>query len=229
MAKKYPKLSSILKKLLFEKNMNAADLAREIEIPQPTIHRLVSGKSTRPYKRSLEPIAEYFSISVSDLLGEPNSTMNPWKNNSSNTVGNNVKNIPIISWLKTHKFEQTSTNSNHFVVTTGDISACCFALITEDYSMEPLFTKNSILLFDCQKKPIDRSYVLVELAETEKPIFRQLIMDGDMSYLKALNPDLSHTKRKLNNTDKIIATLFESRFNHNQQNFENLIEEVKEC
>jgi plasmid maintenance system antidote protein VapI len=40
MAKKHLHLGQILKKLLFDRAMKAADLAREINIPPPTIHRL---------------------------------------------------------------------------------------------------------------------------------------------------------------------------------------------
>ena len=47
--------------------MKPMDLARELDIPQPTIHRIVSGKSTCPHERSLIPIADFFNISVEDL------------------------------------------------------------------------------------------------------------------------------------------------------------------
>jgi transcriptional regulator with XRE-family HTH domain len=70
MAKKYFQLSTILKRLLFKKDMKPVDLARELNMPQPTIHRLVTGKSTRPYKSSLEPIAKYFDVTVDQLIGE---------------------------------------------------------------------------------------------------------------------------------------------------------------
>ncbi len=50
-------LDEILSRLLFEKKMRAMDLARELNIPQPTIHRIATGKSTTPHIGTLEPNA----------------------------------------------------------------------------------------------------------------------------------------------------------------------------
>ncbi|MFN7097692.1 MAG: S24 family peptidase [Gammaproteobacteria bacterium] len=225
MAKKYPQLSAILKKLLFEKNMKAVDLAREVNLPQPTIHRLVTGKSTRPYKNSLQPIADYFSLSIEQLLGETESKDNPWQhNNSSNQQ--NIHTIPIIPWLSTQLLDSARNESKYSIVTSGNISANCFALLVHDYSMEPLFAKNSILIFDSEKQPTDRSYVLVKLKDVEKPIFRQLLIDIDKRYLKAINPDLNPSLRELTNEDSIIAVLFESRVSFNQDNIEYALEDL---
>ena len=69
MAKKYLNLGKILKKLLLERDLKPADLSRAVHIPPPTIHRLITGKSTRPYASSLKPIADFFSISVEQQLG----------------------------------------------------------------------------------------------------------------------------------------------------------------
>ncbi len=67
MAKKYLSLGKVLKKLLFERDLKPADLAREVNIPPPTIHRLITGKSTRPYESSLKPIAKFFQFQLNSL------------------------------------------------------------------------------------------------------------------------------------------------------------------
>ena len=87
MAKTYPKLGATLKKLLFDKNMKPSDLAREVNLPPPTIHRLVTGKSNRPYQSSLAPIAAFFNITVEELTGEAEPTQH-----------NKADHIPIITW-----------------------------------------------------------------------------------------------------------------------------------
>ena len=56
-------LSWLLNK--FKTNPNA--LQQITNIPQPTIHRILSGESKDPRTSTLQPLARYFGISVSDL------------------------------------------------------------------------------------------------------------------------------------------------------------------
>ena len=227
MAKKYPKLGSILKRLLFEKDMRPVDLARELDIPQPTIHRLVVGKSTRPYKSSLEPIAKYFDISVDQLLGEE-PLLAEWQPETSAPQSLQafiIKTVPVIKWSSFSNLDIARQQAEKQIAITGSISDDCFSLLMYDHSMEPMFPKGTILIFDPQKKPLDRSYVLVKLEGKESPIFRQLLVDIDNQYLKPLNPDLNAYKmRLLDEKDVIIATLFESRNNYSPDEEDTLVE-----
>lgn len=217
MAKRYTKLSQILKKLLFDKGMSGADLARAVNMPIATIHRLVSGASTRPYKKSLEPIAEYFSISTDQLLGE--EPIFDW-HSSDLVLSGNIKPqfLPVIEWNEANKISSINAFSkNRKISLIGDVSKESFALIMNDHSMEPLFPKDTILLFDPKQKPTDRSYVLANLKDRSLPIFRQFITDIEHNYLKPLNPDL---KMILATEDtEIIACLIESRINHEPKNY----------
>lgn len=225
MAKKYLKLSTTLKRLLFDKNMKPIDLARELDLPQPTIHRLVTGKSTRPYKSSLEPIAHYFDISVDQLLGEE-PLLAEWQapEPSAHALQNIViKTVPVIPWQSITELAVARSKAKKQLAITGNISDECFAILMNDHAMEPLFTKGTILIFDPNKKYVDRSYVLVKLANKDQFIFRQLLVDVDQSYLKPLNPDTAIYKmRLLNADDTIVATLFESRTNFDTDD-ENLL------
>ena len=220
MAKKYVALGNTLKKLLFERNMKPVDLARQINLPPPTIHRLITGKSTRPYQSSLKPIANFFSITVDQLLGE--EPLTKIEIGDTDTIEkNDLKTIPVLSW----GIPNGSTNVESFnkrIVVSNDISDKSFALIMADTSMEPLFQQGSILIFDPCVQYQDRSYILVELFDSRLYVFRQLLIDADHKYLKPLNPDLSTFKmRLLNNNDKIVACLVEARYNFQTQNSPN--------
>jgi SOS-response transcriptional repressor LexA len=221
MAKKYPKLSSTLKNLLFHKDMKTMDLARALDIPQPTIHRLVTGKTTRPYRSSLEPIADFFDISVDQLLGEtpmPSAASTPPSPLS-------VKTIPIIHWENAHATEAQHREPLSEIIVSGDLSTDTFALVMMDTSMEPLFPKMSLLIFDPSATLHDRSYVLVQLAHQTTPIFRQLLIDADQRYLKPLNADLNAFQMRLmNDDDQIIATLVESRLTHRASDLQKIME-----
>ena len=216
MAKKYPKLASILKRLLFERDIKPIDLARAVDLPPPTIHRLVTGKSTRPYESSLKPIADYFSIEVAQLLGEKPFSSDEQEyileKKADSSEKSHISSVPLIPWNNLDNPE--SKESYDDVPFIGTISQDGFATIMPDTSMEPFIQRSSIIIFDPLIKPTDRSCILVKLHETKAHVLRQLLIDADNQYLKPLNPDLSTFQmRLLHKSDAVIACLVEIRFN----------------
>lgn len=191
--------------------MNSADLARKVNLPVPTIHRLVTGKSTRPYRSSLEPIAEFFSINVDQLLGEQ-----PLSDKQTSNNNNTTKYIPIIKWQDIENQTPKKDIHEKVIVGTNQISNKSFCVTMPDSSMEPLFPENSQLIFDESITPKDRCYVLVKLNNCDKIVFRQLLIDSDTKYIKSLNPDLNKfPMRIIDDNDTIIAVLAESRLVYN--------------
>lgn len=223
MAKKYLELGEILKKLLFDRSMKPVQLAREIGIPPPTIHRLITGKSTRPYQSSLKPIADFFSISIEQLLGEKPLSATA-ENPQNKIITDKFRTISINEWAA--PLEEVRYSTSKKIIVSSDISNHAFALIMPDTSMAPLFQVDSILIFDPTAKPHDRSYVLVKLHDLNTYVFRQLIIDISHQYIKPLNPDLNVFKmRLLDQKDRIIACLVEARYNyqsHNKNYLENI-------
>jgi transcriptional regulator with XRE-family HTH domain len=206
MKENYPKLGAVLKRLLFQKDIRGADLARAVDLPLPTIHRLLTGKSTRPYQSSIKPIADYFGITPEQLLGVQPLFPDEKLDKPAKAAATAFQLIPIWSWQDlseaSPKAEQT--------LAVGNMSADAFALIMPDFSMEPLFEKGCTLIFDPQVKPVDRSYVLLKTANTY--VFRQLLVDAEHQYIKSLNPDISATSmRLLGDDDRIMACLVETR------------------
>lgn len=207
MAKKYLKLGHTLKKLLFERNIKPVELSREVQLPPATIHRLITGKSTRPYESSLKPIADFFSVSVDQLLGESPLT------SELTTHNNRMRFLPLISWKNIFHFfyEQKAHIEDEQIPFLGKAGKNAFATVLSDSSMEPQFPKNTILIFDSEQEGADRSYVLAKL-EDNIFVFRQLLIDGDHQFLKPLNPDLNVFKmRILGKKDEIVAVLVEAR------------------
>lgn len=216
MAKKYLKLASILKRLLFERDIKPIDLARAVDLPPPTIHRLITGKSTRPYASSLKPIANYFSIEVAQLLGEKplpaDKEPRSLENNLHSLEKSHVTSVPLIPWNNLNNLENKESYSK--IPFVGSISKMGFATIMPDTSMGPFIQRDSIIIFDPLIKPTDRNCILVKLHETKAYVLRQLLVDADHKYLKPLNPDLSTFKmRLLHKNDEIVACLLETRFN----------------
>lgn len=62
---------SILQKnldwLIKQKKTSPYELQRVTGVPQPTIHRIQTGESSDPRTKTLQPLADYFGVSVADL------------------------------------------------------------------------------------------------------------------------------------------------------------------
>jgi transcriptional regulator with XRE-family HTH domain len=62
-------LSSVLASLMSQHRLTSSELARQTGIAQPVIYRLVTGTTENPQIMTLKPIADYFKISIDQVLG----------------------------------------------------------------------------------------------------------------------------------------------------------------
>lgn len=206
-------ISATLRKLMFNKNMKVIDLARAAKIPQPTLQRIVSGGCTRPHMSSLMPLADFFSITIDQLLGhEPIA----WLDNVHQHLENmGIRQVPMLDWhaaanSSTILAEKQAKPPN--ILTESQLSSDAFALTVKDSSMEPLFPVGTNIIFDPHKPIRDRHYVLIALAHYHEAVFRQLILDADNYFIKSLNPDLNHFRMQaLNKDDRILGVLVEAK------------------
>lgn len=53
--------------LMADRKTNPYDLQRATGVPQPTIHRILTGESSDPRTKTLQPLADYFGVSVAEL------------------------------------------------------------------------------------------------------------------------------------------------------------------
>tara|TARA_R110000868_G_scaffold410505_2_gene698756 strand:- start:7264 stop:7953 length:690 start_codon:yes stop_codon:yes gene_type:complete len=192
--KKVSKISEILSQLMFEHKLKITELARRVDLPQPTVHRIVNGTSPNPHHTSVKRLADYFDITIAQLRGEE-----PLESLQSTPDG----------W--THvKFWPTDSIAER-TLTDVSISENSFAIYVNDSSMEPLFPREALLIVDGDKLANDRDYLIVKLHKSETPLFRQLIVDGNVHYIKSLNPDLEQKLFPLTDKDEILGVVVQSR------------------
>lgn len=209
MTTEYLTISKILRQLMFDRDIRPIDLARDLNMTAPTIHRIVTGQSKNPHKSSLQPIAEYFGITVDQLVGKE-----PIKPSTKDLVklssNNDSKIIKLILWEELDNLGEIHNHTEELVV--ADVSDKAFALVNHDHSMEPVFRKNTTLIFDPESPVTDRSYILIKLAPSGIYVFRQIIIDIEQKFIKSMNPDIStNSLRLINTNDTIIARLVEVR------------------
>jgi len=81
-------LAVILTRLIASHGLTSAELARRTGIAQPVIYRLMSGETINPQVLTLKPIADYFKISIDQLLG----FVSPSKNHFSDMLIHDMHN-----------------------------------------------------------------------------------------------------------------------------------------
>jgi len=62
-------LSSVLSYLMSRQGIKSAELARKTGVGQPVIHRLMTGATDNPQISTIKPIADFFGVSLDQLVG----------------------------------------------------------------------------------------------------------------------------------------------------------------
>lgn len=202
-------LGTNLKNLLIKAQLSENELARRTGVSQQIINRILSGENTNPKIATLAPLAKYFTISISQLIGdELLSTIN--------IDEPEIKKVSLLDWaiLEKYSLNKILEGSNTKISVDFETTKNMFALKIIDDSMEPKFSQNTLLIFDSEKTPLNGDFVLIKLANN-KIIFRQLLLKKHSSYIKSLNPnDEDFTLRFFEKDWKYLGTLIQSRIDY---------------
>jgi SOS-response transcriptional repressor LexA len=109
---------------------------------------------------------------------------------------------PLMSWDQAAEHSKVdgkfTDNAEAWLPCPVICSKDTFVLSVAGVSMEPKFHEQDLLYVDPHVAAVHRKYVVVRLAESNQAFFRQLIIEGNRQYLKALNPDWPNRIVELN-------------------------------
>ena len=88
-----------------EHHISIVELAATTGIPKANISRLINHQNSNPTLSSIFPIAKYFKISVSELIGDPIYQANDTKN-VSRQIKNNIKS-QFKEYIDNFEFEES--------------------------------------------------------------------------------------------------------------------------
>jgi SOS-response transcriptional repressor LexA len=203
-------INEILGRLMFQRRIRTADLARRTNVPQPTLSRIMSGMTANPHQSSLEAIAKFFELTVSQLKGHQPI---PWLDPITPEAAGWTQ-IPLLTWEQATNWTdgRCDLSDNELLFTDVKVGNRAYALTVKDASMEPQFSKDTLLIIDPDKIPKDRSYVVATLKNYSEILFRQLLIDGPSQYLKPISPDFDRFKMMLlEKGDYISGVLVQAR------------------
>lgn len=158
---------------LIDNSVSESDLARALNLPYNTIHRLVSGHTTDPRISTLKLIASYFNVSLDTLL-----------NQNEKCTSAAPQTVPIVTWeqLSDVAFLKTINNQNWDnwlpipLVSIDNLSLNAYALESRP-SMQPRFPIGTFFIIDPDCKPMDGDLILVKIKINNAVSLRELIID----------------------------------------------------
>lgn len=208
------KLGKNLKSLLSKSNLSENELSRRTGVPQQIINRILLGQNKNPKIATLIPLANYFMVSVSQLIGDE-----PFNNKETNLNVTHVgwNEVPIIEYNIINPFilNELITKATSKILVDIQINPGCFAVKLEDNSMEPKFPKGALLTFDSTRKIANAIFGLVYIYSERKTVFRQIFIKHEKIYIKCLNPIFSCYKiKEICSEDKCLGMLIQSKIDY---------------
>lgn len=199
------KFNENIKKLLERESINASTLARNINVAERNLYRLISDKNSNPTLSSLRPIAKFFNVSVSQLIGEDVLNFD-----NASYSRRTISNIPLIelSELTAIIESHEESNARETISTDATVSDKSFAFRINHGGLEPCFPKGSIVVIDTNRNYSHGNFVLIISDNEKMPQMREIISDGSDICLKSANPALSQIKMsRLSTNDKVLGVV----------------------
>lgn len=199
-----------LQRLIQINKLTEAALSRKTGIAQPTLHKILTGKTNDPRLSTLKMLAKYFCTTIDRLSCRQiidTDIMIP-----QGGV------IPILSWSKcTNGLNQDTNkfNENQQYMFYEENAKCKFALISK-HCMESRFPLGTILIINRAQEASDGDFVIVHYPNTKEATIRKIHIDGPDQILLTLNGDISKQIEDVNLSKFIIGTLIQTRFNYKQ-------------
>lgn len=198
-------IKDILQTLVDNAGMSEAELARKIKIPTATFNKIKTGKITDPRSSTLKTIANYFGLSVDQLLGYAPII------STEQATSLYVPILSIDKIIETNINELTYINHNSWVSFNSNVKLLGHKMVAfkvNGDAMLPLFDENTLAIIDCDQKGESRQYVLTHIKSSNDIVLRQLVCDGNFRVLKPLNPLFSSIS--LTEEDNILGVIINS-------------------
>ncbi|MDR3478614.1 MAG: helix-turn-helix domain-containing protein [Gammaproteobacteria bacterium] len=189
----FDKLCDNLNLLMTEAHISADELGRRTGIPASTIKKIRNRYNPNPTLSTLLPLAQYFSITLGQLVGEESLL----KGNTAGlpqTKHKTMRHLPILSWKEALCSRDSMSGELHVNVTTEyDFSQGAYALVVEDEDLENI-SKGTILLIDPLLGAEHRDFAIIYKEGQQLPTLKQILYDDEQIYLKPLVQGYSITR-----------------------------------
>lgn len=187
-------LREIIRVLMQENRLDDMSLSEATGVALTSLSRMKNDSSANPTIASLQPIADYFGLTISQLIGETSLnkayTIKPRKNESMT-----IKQVPVIDWDSVDAFLAGElADFGQWVPTSYALGDQVFALIVPSPNWGKLFVQGACVVFDKEATVKDNDYALIFSQTTKQYFVKQVIAEGSELYLKSLNTEINVTQ-----------------------------------
>lgn len=194
--------------LISERKMSPYEVQRATGVPQPTIHRIISGESNDPRTKTLQPLADFFQVSVADLRTRDLATGNVLEGLRPGSIGKveaAASNDPRFTLIPKVRLRLTAGISGFEVepepfdgtttaISTGWIERHGYkadkliAVMIRGDSMYPEFKEGDLVIVNTEdQKPVDGAVYAINYEG--EPVVKRLTRDAGQWWLTSDNPD----------------------------------------
>ena len=172
-----------IRQLMACAKMSEADLCRGVNLPQTTVNRLLSGHTTDPRINTLVAIAQFFEVSLEQLLG--------FEALIPNNLGISTRGciLPIINWghLKGWLYNnlEVSNELHRWIKTERNFNEHSFAL-PAPAACSQVFGEEGLLLMNRLKSNDFEDGKIVLLEQNTEFYLRKVLREGSQWFAKRL-------------------------------------------
>lgn len=184
-------------------DLSEAKLSRRTGVPQPTLHKVLSGKTADPRVSTVQAIAQYFNISTDSLI-----VSSPLPENTVPTM----QSIPICSWHECIAAFKKDPPPDCATVVTEYIAESAFALVAKS-SMGAHYPNGSLLVVHPSLPPQDGDFLIVHIKNSEEVSMRKLAVDGPVKNLLSIYAPDGLAPIVLDKKVQVLGVVVKSIFN----------------
>jgi transcriptional regulator with XRE-family HTH domain len=179
-------LAGTLKQLIKkEKNLSASSLAEKLDMPRNKITRILNGEVSDPKASTLTPIADYFGVTIDELLGlKPLS--NKIIHSSNRTL---LMEKPFISQDKIIDWINNNYEPSLFyeiAIKDKEPFENSFISKIDSDALTPIISPSMFLIIGKDTQLQTGDFVIA--SDNKSFILRKIQIEGDNWYLTAINP-----------------------------------------
>jgi phage repressor protein C with HTH and peptisase S24 domain len=212
--------------LMAQRKTNPYELQRATGVPQPTIHRILTGESNDPRTKTLQPLADYFGVPLADLrerdLSAPADALEGLKPGSFGRIaeaGQGDERFTLIpkvrlrltAGISGYEVEPEPFDGTTAAVPTGWIErngydrSKLISIVVRGESMETtLYEGDLVVVNTADQKLVDGAVYAINYEGD--PVVKRLTRDAGQWWLTSDNPDQRrYYRRTCDESTKIIG------------------------
>lgn len=199
------KVGALLERFMQDAGVDDTRLSRATNVAKANISRLKKDPKANPTLATLKPLAAFFGLTVSQLLGEAPLT-------EVNEQAQVRCRIPVLVWSSINSFiEKQQCHTEDWLSMEEMLDENVFAAIVSDKTMSPIFPLGSILIIEPKADYSDGMYVLMQGVDGGEPFLRQYLVDGSARLLKSVKLGANWVE-PISNEMNIIGAIKEIRY-----------------